>query len=191
MGRGPGRPGKTRGLPHGLGRTAHIKPTSHGPRPGPVHQISSRWVATRPGASNLQTMGRGQVRPITFSKLSARPGPSHFQKSPPGPGRPITISKLSARLARSAHDMPGLLHYLIFALKLMKASVEASMEDFMEDMEASTQKYKRKLPRMLSRKLPWKLLARKLPWKQTPRKLPRRVRVGFRENFRESNFTPV
>ena len=70
----------------------------------------------------------------------------------------------------------GLLHYFLFAWKLMKASleastapteasmasmeameaVEASVDAFMEDMKASTHKKKRKLPRKLSRKLPRK-----------------------------------
>ena len=33
MGRGPGRSIKADGPPHGPGGTAHIEPTSHGPRP--------------------------------------------------------------------------------------------------------------------------------------------------------------
>ena len=41
MARGPDRPVKTCGPPHGLDRAAHIKPTSHGPRSDPAHQNSS------------------------------------------------------------------------------------------------------------------------------------------------------
>ena len=102
MGRGPGRPVKTSGPPHRLGEAAHIKPTSHGPRPDPAHQISIRWATARPGPPIFQMMGRGPARPIKFSddgprpglayqnisKLSAPPGPSHFKKSRPGPARP-------------------------------------------------------------------------------------------------------
>ena len=39
MGRDPGRPVKARGPPRELGGAANMKRTSHGPQPGPVHQI--------------------------------------------------------------------------------------------------------------------------------------------------------
>ena len=103
VGSGPGRPVKTHGPPHGPGGAAHIEPTSHGPRPGPAHQISRGWAATRPGPSNFQRMGRRPARSIKISEDGprpdpahhifdfpgpARPGPSIFQKSRPGPARP-------------------------------------------------------------------------------------------------------
>ena len=92
MGRGQSRPVKTRGPPHRRGKAAHIKPTSHAPRPGPVHQISSRWTATLPSLLIFQIMGRGLAQPIKFSDHGPRPGPSHFQSSRPvrpGPARTI------------------------------------------------------------------------------------------------------
>ena len=75
------------------------EPTSHGPRPGPAHQISRGWAAARPGPSKFQRMGHGPARPITFSIFHgpARPGPSIFPKSRPGPARAITFSKVSTR----------------------------------------------------------------------------------------------
>ena len=111
-GRGPGRPVKTRRLPHELSRTTHIKPISQrpqlgpahqisndGPRPGPANQFFTRW----PGPSIFQNSRPGPARPINFSKLSARPSathqivktlgpaqrdPSNFQTFRPGPARP-------------------------------------------------------------------------------------------------------
>ena len=90
IGSGPGRPVKTHGPPHRPGGAAHIEPTSHGPRPGPAHQISRGWAAARPGLSKFRRMGRGLTQPITFSNFHGpdRPGPSIFQKSRPGPARP-------------------------------------------------------------------------------------------------------
>ena len=92
MGNGPGRPVITHGPPHGPGGAAHAEPTSHGPRPCPVHQISRGWTAARPGPSKFQRMGRGPTQPITFSIFygPARSGPSHFRKSRLGPARPVT-----------------------------------------------------------------------------------------------------
>ena len=112
IGRGPGRPMKTRGPPHGLGGAAHVEPTSHGPRPGPAHQIFRAWVAARPGPPDFHLMGRGPARPIKFSEHGLRPGPAHqifrawaaarpgpliFRNSRPGPARPITFSNISAQ----------------------------------------------------------------------------------------------
>ena len=98
MGSGPGRPVKTHGPPHGSGGAAHIEPTSHGPRPGPDHQVSRGWAAARPGPSKVQRMGRGPTQPIHFSNFHgpARPGQSNFQKPRPGPARP----------RQTAHDKP-------------------------------------------------------------------------------------
>ena len=59
-------------------RPIRIEPTSHGPRPGPAHQISRGWAAARPS-------------PSYFQLFPARPGPSRFQKSRPGPTQPVTI----------------------------------------------------------------------------------------------------
>ena len=99
MGSGPGRPVKTYRPPHGPGGAAHIEPTSHGPRPGPAHQISRGWAAARPGLSIFQRMGRGPARPIKISEDGPRPGPAHhiFIFSRPGPARPIRFSEVSAR----------------------------------------------------------------------------------------------
>ena len=99
MGSGPGRPVKTYRPPHGPGGAAHIEPTSHGPRPGPVHQISRGWAAARPGPSNFQSMGCGPARPIKMSEDGPRPDPAHhiFKSSWPGPARPIRFSNVSAR----------------------------------------------------------------------------------------------
>ena len=115
VGRGPGRPVKTRGPLHGLCRAAHIKPTPHGPRPGPAHQIfymmgrgparpikllddgprpgpahqvSTRWAAARPGPSNFFNSRPGPARPTKFSKFSARPGPAHQFFQTLGSARP-------------------------------------------------------------------------------------------------------
>ena len=77
MGGGPAWPVKTRGPPHRLGKAAHLKPTFYDARPGPAHQILSRWAATWPGPSNFQRMGRGPARPINFSEDGPRLGPAH------------------------------------------------------------------------------------------------------------------
>ena len=84
MGSGPGRPVQTHEPHHGPGGAAHIEPTSHGPRPGPAHQVSRGWAAARPSPSH-------------FQNFTARPGPSSVQKYRPGPASPITFSKVSAR----------------------------------------------------------------------------------------------
>ena len=91
MGSGPGRPVKN----HGPGGAAHIEPTSHGPRPGPAHQIFRGWAAARPSSSKFQRMGRGPTQPITFPNFHgpARPGPSNLLRSRPGPARPDHIFK--------------------------------------------------------------------------------------------------
>ena len=99
MGRGPGRPVKTRRQPHGLGRAARIKPTSHGPRPGhvmdsgparpinlskltarpsPAHKIFDTLDPARPRPSHVQFCRPGPVRPTSIF-LNSRPGPSHLQ----------------------------------------------------------------------------------------------------------------
>ena len=120
MDRGQDRPMKTRGPPHGQSGAAHTEPTSHGPRPGPAHQITGRWAAARsgrsifqmmsrlalPGPSYLRVLGRGPARPITFSKFYGpiRSGPSFSQNSRPGPVRPITFSKYSARSGPAHHN---------------------------------------------------------------------------------------
>ena len=49
IGRGPGRPVEKHWPPHGSGGAADIEPTSHGPRPGPAHQISRGWATARRG----------------------------------------------------------------------------------------------------------------------------------------------
>ena len=69
MGRGPGRPVKTGGPPHGQGGAAHDRAhNSWAARPGPAHHI---FKFSRPG--------------------TASPGPSHFQNIRPGPARLIAI----------------------------------------------------------------------------------------------------
>ena len=74
MRHGPGRLVKTRGPPRGLCRAAHIKPTSHGLRPGPAHQSSSRWAAAWPAPSLFKIID-------LFKILGpARPAPSAHNK---------------------------------------------------------------------------------------------------------------
>ena len=123
MGSCPGRPVKTHGPPHGPGGAAHIEPTSHGPRSGPAHQISTGWAAARPGPSSFHRVVRSLARPIQSSEDGPRPGPAHhilkksrpgparpinFSKVPPGPARPITFSRVSARPCPSQFsDRPG------------------------------------------------------------------------------------
>ena len=108
MGHGPGRPVKTHGPPHRPGGTAHIEPTSHGPRPGPAHHILS---FSRPGPA----------RPIKFSKVSARPGPSQFSDRP-GPVRP----------RQTAHDKRwyclGIFRYRIREIEFRYLSVFQNIE---------------------------------------------------------------
>ena len=98
MGSAPGRPVKTHGPLRGPGGAAHIEPTSHGPRPGPAHPISSRWAAALPSPSNFQSMGRGPAQPMKIAEDGPRPGPAHhiFNSSRPGPARP----------RQTAHDQP-------------------------------------------------------------------------------------
>ena len=130
MGSGPGRPVKTHGPPHGPGRAAHIEPTSHGPRPGPAHQIFREWAAAQP--SPLQ-ISEGGPRPGPAHHIfTARPGPSHFQQSRPGPAhqisnslgpaQPITFSKVSARPRQTAHDKPWNFPYR-FVGKFMESGI--------------------------------------------------------------------
>ena len=117
MGRGPARPIKFHMM--GRGPARPIKFSDDGLRPGPAHQISTRWAAARPGPSNFQNPRPGPVRPTKFSQLTlgpawpgpshfqffsrpgpARPGASHFQllgPARPGPARPITFSIFSAQ----------------------------------------------------------------------------------------------
>ena len=66
--------------------------TSHGPRPGPAHQIFIGWAAARPDPSKFQRTGRGPAQPITFSNFH-------------GPARPITCSKVSARPGTALHNI--------------------------------------------------------------------------------------
>ena len=107
MGSGPGRPVRTHRPPHGPGGAAHIEPTYHGPRLGPVHQFFRGWAAARPGPSKFQRTGLGPAQSMTFSSFHgpARPGPSHFQKSRPGPARPVTIFR-SSRPGRAQTNGP-------------------------------------------------------------------------------------
>ena len=91
MGRGPSRPVTTRRPPHGPGRAAHIKPTSHGARPGPAHQkIVKTLGLAQPGPSIFFQKSRpGPAQPIKFQPQNSRPGPArpmgNFQI---GPARP-------------------------------------------------------------------------------------------------------
>ena len=75
MGRGPGRPAKTGGSPHGQGGAVRIEPATHGPRPGPP--ITS-FTLSRPDPA----------RSVTFFG-SAWPGPDH---------RPMTSPEKNRRL---------------------------------------------------------------------------------------------
>ena len=111
MGSGPGRPVKTHGPPHGPGGATHIEPTSHGPRPGPAHQISRGWAAAQPGPSNFQRLGRGPARPIEISEDGPRPGPAHniFKNSRSGPDHHFFKSLGTARPGPSqAHETRAL-----------------------------------------------------------------------------------
>ena len=73
--------------PQGLGRAAHMKPTSHGPRPGPAHPIFNIL---------------GPVRPIPLSKFLTWRGPAHdkFQIGPawPGPARSVISRDIPCKL---------------------------------------------------------------------------------------------
>lgn len=88
-------------------------PTSHGPRPGPAHQIFRSWAAACPGPPNfsargplpglahqsIQSTGRDPTRSIKFSEHGSRHGPAKhmFNFLRPGPARSITLRKNSAR----------------------------------------------------------------------------------------------
>ena len=93
MGSGPGRPVSTHGPLDRPGRAAHIEPTSHGPRPGPIHQIARGWAAARLSQSHFHfyTARPGPVHHIIKRLGLARPRLSHFRKSRPDPARPVTI----------------------------------------------------------------------------------------------------
>ena len=88
MGRDPGRTLKTRRPPHGLCLAAHRGHTSHGPRPGPVHQV--RDDGLRPGLAHpfksFRTMGRGPAHRISGCRAAARPVPSHLRSFTARPG---------------------------------------------------------------------------------------------------------
>lgn len=75
------------GPPQGLGRAAHMKTTSYGPRPGPAHTIFNIL---------------GPVRPIPLSKFLTRRGPAHdkFQIGPawPGPARSVISRDIPCKL---------------------------------------------------------------------------------------------
>ena len=94
IGRGPDRPVKTRGPPHGQCGATHVEPITHRLRPGLAHHFSRRWAAVRPGLSISGCWAA--ARPIIFSTFY---GPVHhiFEVLRPGPVRPIIISKLSVR----------------------------------------------------------------------------------------------
>ena len=122
MGRGPGRPAKT--------RWPQQYTTYHGPRPGPAHENTwatswagrrgpyrahISWAAARPSPAVFHRMGRGS-RPIKFLShgprpslthqifitwAAARPGPSHFHFFT---ARPINFSKFSARPSPAHHN---------------------------------------------------------------------------------------
>ena len=87
LGRGRGRPVKTRGPPHGPGRSVHVEPIYHRPRSGPAHQICILWATARPGPSFFQRIGHGPARPINFSEDGPRPSPTHHVFKIFGPAR--------------------------------------------------------------------------------------------------------
>ena len=109
MGRGPDRPVKTRRQPHGLGRAARMKPTSHGPRPGDLmgsgparpFKFVKTHGPTQSDPSNFDTLDPAPPRPshVRF----CRPGPvrptSSFLNARPSPAPPITCSFFSARIS--------------------------------------------------------------------------------------------
>ena len=90
MGSSPGRPIKTHGPPHEPGGAAHIEPTSHGPRPGPAHQISRGWAAARPDPSWAGWSGPYRAH---ISRAAPRPGPSNFERMGRGLARSIKTSE--------------------------------------------------------------------------------------------------
>ena len=104
MGRGPGRPVKTRGPSHGQDGCRSSRSSIHlswaaartgpahqflddGPRPGPAHQISGCCAAAGPGPSHFRSF---TARPAShfFPKFSARPGPADHVFKILGPARP-------------------------------------------------------------------------------------------------------
>ena len=113
MSSGPGWPVKTDGSPQGPGGVAHIDPTSHGPWPGPAHQLSRGWAATGAGPSIFQRMCRGPAHHFHTGWAAARHGPSKLQRMGRDPTKPITLNqfygpvrsiKFRNVLARFAHD---------------------------------------------------------------------------------------
>ena len=129
MGSGPGRPVKTHGAPHGPGGDAHKEPTSHGPRPGPTHQISRGWAAARPGSSNFQEDG---PRPGPSKLQRMGRSPSHFQffTARPGLTRPIKSSKVSARPGPDKRPMTSpskKSNFVVIRLRLIFLSTRISV----------------------------------------------------------------
>ena len=95
MGRGPGRPVKTRsglmvtadvvvavaGVHHISWVAVRAGPSKHmgrlmGRASGPYRAHIS-WTAARPGPSNFERMGRGPAQPIKILEDGPRPGPGH------------------------------------------------------------------------------------------------------------------
>ena len=107
IGRGPDRPVKTRGPPHGQCGATHVEPITHRLRPGLAHQFFRRWAAVRSGLSIFWMLGRSPVHhifnvswpgPSHFRRFTVRPGPAHHCfKFSVRSGPTITFSKYSAR----------------------------------------------------------------------------------------------
>ena len=91
-----------------------MESTSHGPRPGPAHQISRGWAAARPDPSIFQGMGHDPARSIKISEDGPRPGPAHhmFKFSRPGPSNfqslaPARPGPLHFQKSRPGSARPG------------------------------------------------------------------------------------
>ena len=124
MGRGPGRPAKTRGPPHGQGGRRSNSSSStprimgRGPgRPmktrGPPHWLDGAahtgptFHGLRPGPARqfFIAWAAAQPGPSIFYRMGrgpARPGPSHFQFFTARPG--IEFSKFSTRPGPAHHN---------------------------------------------------------------------------------------
>lgn len=63
--------------PDGRRIAAYTHPTSHGARPGPAGELSSRWAAAWTGPPMFQMMGCGLAPPFKIFDAEARPGPAH------------------------------------------------------------------------------------------------------------------
>ena len=99
MGRGPGRPAKT--------RWPQQYTTYHGPRPGPAHENTwpaswagrhgpyrahISWAAARPVSFSSHGPRLGPAHQFFIAWAAARPGPSNFHRMGLGPARPIRFS---------------------------------------------------------------------------------------------------